>query len=212
MGILNTSREIVVCLKSSGHPCQEEVVILVCKEPNFQCLYSQCQSNILVKIPCQLQEYRPIVKITSTQCQGCIIVLDGATGPQLPKRRKYPLQVDYQLGSYFKPSQLSLEKFRRKLSYKLKTSIIYSIINFKALFLNPGIYLFIYYQKLDLELTLAIGIFALFESIKEKSILATAIICIMGAYHLQFVIYSQPNRVLLLGNQVLSKKKKCKNH
>ena len=138
IGILNTSREIVVCLRSSGHPCQEEVVILVCKDPNFQCLYSQCQSNILVKIPCQLQEYRPIVNITSTQCRGSIIVPNGATGPQLPKKRKYPLQVDYQLGNYFKPSHLSSEKFRRKLSYKLKTSVIYSIINFEALFINHG--------------------------------------------------------------------------
>ena len=40
------------------------------------------------------------------------------------------LPVDYQLGSYFKPSHLSLEKFRRKLSYKLKP-----IINFGALFM-----------------------------------------------------------------------------
>ena len=38
--------------------------------------------------------------------------------------------MDYQLGSYFKPSHLSLEKFRRKLSYKLKP-----IINFGALFM-----------------------------------------------------------------------------
>ena len=32
----------------------------------------------------------------------------------------------------------------------------------------------------------------------------------MGAYHLQFLIYSWPNRNLLLGNQVLSTKKKKK--
>ena len=43
--------------------------------------------------------------------------------------------MDYQLGSYFKPSHLSSKKFRRKLSYKLKSSVIYSIINFGALFM-----------------------------------------------------------------------------
>ena len=41
--------------------------------------------------------------------------------------------MDYQLGSYFKPSHLSSEKFRRKLSYMLKTSVTYSIIKFEAL-------------------------------------------------------------------------------
>ena len=96
--------------------------------------------------------------------------------------------MDYQLGSYFKPSHLSSEKFREKLSYKLNTFVIYSMINFETLFINHGFLK--KKKKLDLELTLAIGIFSLFESIKEKSILATAIICIMGAYHLQFVIYS----------------------
>ena len=58
-------------------------------------------------------------------------VLDGAIGPQLPKKRKYPLQVDYQLDNYFKPSHLSSKKFRRKLSYKLETFVIYSNINFE---------------------------------------------------------------------------------
>ena len=43
--------------------------------------------------------------------------------------------MDYQLGSYFKPSHLSSEKFRRKLSYMLKTSVTYSIIKFEALFI-----------------------------------------------------------------------------
>ena len=41
--------------------------------------------------------------------------------------------MDYQLGSYIKPSHLSSKKFRRKLTYKLKTSVIYSIIKFEAL-------------------------------------------------------------------------------
>ena len=54
---------------------------------------------------------------------------------QLPKKIKYPLQMEYQLGSYFKPSHLSSKKFRRKLTYKLKTSVIYSIIKFEALFI-----------------------------------------------------------------------------
>ena len=111
---------------------------------------------------------------------GSIIVPDGATGPQLPKKRKYPLQVDYQLGSYLKPSHLSSKKFRTKLSYKLKTSVVYSIINFEALFINHG-WFFFFFQKLDLELTLASGIFAISESIKEKSISATSIICINGS-------------------------------
>ena len=68
--------------------------------------------------------------------------------PQLPKKRKYPFQVDYQLGNYFKPSHLGSEKFRRKLSYKLKTFVIYSIINFEALFINHGSIFFFFNLKI----------------------------------------------------------------
>ena len=91
--------------------------------------------------------------------------------------------MDYQLGSYFKPSHLSSEKFREKLSYKLKTFVIYSMINFEALFINHGFFLKKKKEKkkLDLELILEIGIFSLSESIKEKSISATTIIYINGS-------------------------------